>query len=73
MGYDKRRAEQDLRNAGGRLLRHGRKYDIWEVNGIEVRIPRHEGKDLSQKVQRDVIKALGRKPMSGGGNHVSNV
>lgn len=61
MGYDKRRAEKDLRAAGGYLVRHGNKHDIWEVNGMKVEIPRHEGRDLGEKVRRDIAKALGRK------------
>lgn len=61
MGYDKAKAERDLRKAGGCLKRHGSRHDVWEVNGKLVIIPRHKGRDLSPKVKQDIDEALGRK------------
>lgn len=61
MGYDKTQAEKDIRKAGGYLVRHGSKHDIWEVNGRKVEIPRHKGRDLSRKVQDDIKRALGQR------------
>jgi predicted RNA binding protein YcfA (HicA-like mRNA interferase family) len=60
MGYDIRKARKDLRKDGGHFVRNG-KHEIWEVNGIEVALPRHGGKDLSKKVIKDIENALGHK------------
>jgi len=51
--------------AGGYLVRHGKKHDIWEVNGMKIEIPRHEGRDLSKKVRDDIKKALDRQAWEG--------
>jgi hypothetical protein len=59
MPMTKRRAIRMIHKKGGKFVEHGKKHDVYEVNGTRLEIPRHSG-DLSVGVEMEIRAALGK-------------
>ena len=50
----KRDLEKALKNEGWRLLRHGKKHDIWTDGEKEEAIPRH--REINERLAQTILK-----------------
>ena len=55
--------KRQLRKQGIKLLRHGRKHDIYQnpSNGKTSEIPRHDQQDIGTGLRESILKDLGLK------------
>jgi predicted RNA binding protein YcfA (HicA-like mRNA interferase family) len=53
----RRDLERMLRNLGWRLLRHGRRHDLWARNEEELAVPRHA--EINERTAREILLQAG--------------